>query len=90
MVSSNSPLRKAVLISNWCSSKSSLVVSAKRVLKVVCLLTGAKISFFFFFFFLGYRIVVHSYRARKLSKTPDEPEVRRNTDLICKISKISL
>ena len=30
--------------------------------------------FFFFFFFLGYRIVVHSYQARKPSMTPDEPE----------------
>ena len=40
---------------------------------------------FFFFFFLGYRIVVHSYQARKPSMTPDEPEVRRNTDLICMI-----
>ena len=42
-------------------------------------------TFFFFFFCLGYRIVVHSYQARKPSMTPDEPEVRRNNDLICTI-----
>ena len=34
------------------------------------------------FSFLSYRVPVHSYQARKPSKTPDEPEVRRNKDLI--------
>ena len=33
-----------------------------------------------FLFFWGYRIIVHSYQARKPAKTPDKPEVPRNND----------